>query len=356
MISGRATSSGTRRYAGRFPMAAPGHFRRLQGLTASSIGLGTYPGRDDETTDRQYAAAIDRALACGCNMLDTAVAYRHQRSERIVGRALADALARNVVSRDEIIIASKAGFLPFESGFPGGTWKYYEKTFINTGIVTAEAFVSSGHCIAPRFLQHQIETSRHNLDCETIDIYYLHNPETQLEEIGADRLYVRVAKAFEALERAVSDGSIGIYGVSTWSGFRVESGSRGHLSLIDLTRCARDAGGDAHHFRVIMVPLNLTMRESATVSNQQGPGHGAASPVLRVAQDLGLSVTIGSSLNGGRLARAPAAAVAPVRVDGFRTDAQRALHFVRSTPGVTTALVGMSNPTHVEENLELVLV
>jgi aryl-alcohol dehydrogenase-like predicted oxidoreductase len=36
---------------------------------------------------------------------------------------------------------------------------------------------------------------------------------------------------------------------------------------------------------------------------------------------------------------------------GLNTDAQRAIQFVRSTPGVTTALVGMSKRSHVEENL-----
>jgi aryl-alcohol dehydrogenase-like predicted oxidoreductase len=35
----------------------------------------------------------------------------------------------------------------------------------------------------------------------------------------------------------------------------------------------------------------------------------------------------------------------------LETDAQRALQFVRSTPGVTTALVGMKESKHVEENL-----
>ncbi|HEX7294432.1 MAG TPA: aldo/keto reductase, partial [Pyrinomonadaceae bacterium] len=36
------------------------------------------------------------------------------------------------------------------------------------------------------------------------------------------------------------------------------------------------------------------------------------------------------------------------------TDAQTAIQFVRSTPGITTALVGMSNVDHVDENLQLV--
>ncbi len=35
------------------------------------------------------------------------------------------------------------------------------------------------------------------------------------------------------------------------------------------------------------------------------------------------------------------------------SDAQTAIQFVRSAPGVCTALVGMSNLEHVEENLQL---
>jgi aryl-alcohol dehydrogenase-like predicted oxidoreductase len=37
----------------------------------------------------------------------------------------------------------------------------------------------------------------------------------------------------------------------------------------------------------------------------------------------------------------------------LRTDAQRAIQFTRSIPGLTTALVGMSSVPHVEENLEV---
>ena len=47
------------------------------------------------------------------------------------------------------------------------------------------------------------------------------------------------------------------------------------------------------------------------------------------------------------------AALAQV-LEGLRTDAQRALQFVRSTPGVGTALCGMRSLAHVEENARLV--
>jgi aryl-alcohol dehydrogenase-like predicted oxidoreductase len=39
---------------------------------------------------------------------------------------------------------------------------------------------------------------------------------------------------------------------------------------------------------------------------------------------------------------------------GLENDAERALQFVRSTPGITTALVGMSRLEHVRANLRLV--
>jgi aryl-alcohol dehydrogenase-like predicted oxidoreductase len=39
---------------------------------------------------------------------------------------------------------------------------------------------------------------------------------------------------------------------------------------------------------------------------------------------------------------------------GLESDAERALQFVRSSPGITTALVGMSRQEHVQANAKLV--
>ena len=67
MIGGHATPAGTARYlerlAGRIPAE---HFRDLAGgVRASSIGLGTYLGREDAATDALYQRAIGRALEIG---------------------------------------------------------------------------------------------------------------------------------------------------------------------------------------------------------------------------------------------------------------------------------------------------
>ncbi len=71
--------------------------------------------------------------------------------------------------------------------------------------------------------------------------------------------------------------------------------------------------------------------------------------VLAAAERLGLSVMISASLLQSRLAALPRGL--DERIPGLSTSAQRAIQFVRSTPGVTTALVGMKSRTHVEENL-----
>src|SRR5215213_1389632 len=102
-----ATPEGTRRYADRLAsITAPGHFREQQGLCMSTIGLGTYLGHWDERTDRMYREAIKRAIELGCNVIDSAINYRFQRSERSIGAALKQLFESKKFSRDEIIVAT----------------------------------------------------------------------------------------------------------------------------------------------------------------------------------------------------------------------------------------------------------
>src|SRR2546425_5707101 len=99
-----ATPEGTRRYAQRRnSTTAPGHFHERHGLLMSSIGLGTYLGHWDEHTDRSYQEAIKRAIDLGCNMIDSAINYRFQRSERAIGAALNQLFDDGKLARDEVI-------------------------------------------------------------------------------------------------------------------------------------------------------------------------------------------------------------------------------------------------------------
>src|SRR5205807_9596681 len=118
------------------------------------------------------------------------------------------------------------------------------------------------HCMTPTYLRHQIDTSLANLGLACLDVYYLHNPEIQLEQVTRDEFMKRLRAAFEALEAAVAQGKLRVYGTATWEEYRVLPKARGHLSLEALVRLAEEVGGEDHHFQVITLPLNLGMLES----------------------------------------------------------------------------------------------
>jgi aryl-alcohol dehydrogenase-like predicted oxidoreductase len=191
--------------------------------------------------------------------------------------------------------------------------------------------------------------SLRNLRVETIDVYYLHNPEHQLEVIDRDTFLTRLKAAFECLEQRVAEGKIRSYGTATWNGFRSHPTARASLSLEQLVELARRVGGAHHHFRVIQLPYNLAMPEAFAFRNQRL--NGSTVTLLEAARSLGISVVISASLLQGQLARLPAQLT--THLPGPLTDAQRALQFVRSTPGVTTALIGMKQLTHLKDNLAL---
>ncbi len=353
-VTTKATTEGTTRYRNRLHgQLAENHFRQEQNLWLSSIGLGSYLGNADERTDEGYQLAVKRAAALGCNVFDSAANYRFQRSERSFGQAFSELFAEGKFARDEFVVTTKGGFIPFEGAMPRGRQEmmaYLEETFVKPGVCRLEDFVQGSHCMTPAYLAHQLDQSLRNLRLNSVDVYYLHNPETQLAEVSVDEFYRRLATAFEFLESAVAAGKIAMYGTATWNGYRVSPNSREFLSLERIVQTARQVGGDQHHFKVVQLPVNLAMTEAFTNTNQTVNGKKAT--LLEAAAQFGVTVMASGSILQSKLA----AGLPPI-VDeafpGLRTDAQRALQFVRSTPGVTTALVGMSRTAHVEQNLEL---
>ncbi|HKP72641.1 MAG TPA: aldo/keto reductase, partial [Pyrinomonadaceae bacterium] len=179
---------------------------------------------------------------------------------------------------------------------------------------------------------------------------YLHNPETQLGVVSRAEFETRLRAAFEQLERSVAEGKIKTYGAATWNGFRVAPNSRSYHSLERMVELARDVAGDAHHFRFIQLPFNLGMPEALTIPNQTF--QGAQVSVLEAARALEVTVVASASILQGKVARDLTPEIREP-LGSLATDALTAIQFVRSTPGITTALVGMSRREHVEENLRL---
>jgi aryl-alcohol dehydrogenase-like predicted oxidoreductase len=348
LIPGHATTEGTARLQERFAERLPRHFREAHGLWISSIGLGTYLGEPTSTCDAAYVDAVAYALSNGINLIDSAINYRHQRSERAIGQALSGLLAAGAVQRDEVILATKGGFLSFDGEEPEDPSAFFKERLLDPGLVRAEEVVGGCHVMSPKYLESQIEASRTNLGIETIDIYYLHNPETQLSQVSRPEFFRRLKAAFAALEKAVAEGKIRLYGTATWNAYRTGLGSPEALELAEVLHAAEEVGGKEHHCRAVQLPFNLAMLEALSANTQHLDGK--AVPLLHVARTHGLMVYSSASLLQGQLS-----AGLPARVQqwfpGCENDAQRAIQFVRSTPGITCALVGMGRREHVAENL-----
>jgi aryl-alcohol dehydrogenase-like predicted oxidoreductase len=343
-----ATAEGTRRYAARFPRPAEGHFRDAQRLAVSSLGIGTYLGNPDEKTDRGYTAAIVEAAQAGINVIDAAINYRFQRSERSIGAALAE-LKTKGIARDELILCTKAGYLTPDGDMPSDPNEYFFREYIQPGVLGAKDIVGGGHCMTPRFLKNQLGRSLRNMCVDCVDVFYLHNPESQLGDVPKADFLERIRDAFTFLESAVVAGEIQYYGVATWDAFRQEASARDSMQLAELVQIAQEIAGGRHRFRFVQLPFNLGMTEALTLGNQMVAGRKRT--VTEAADELDITLIASASLLQGQVARNLPGFVA--EAFGLENDAERALQFVRSAPGITTALVGMSRPEHARANARL---
>jgi aryl-alcohol dehydrogenase-like predicted oxidoreductase len=92
------------------------------------------------------------------------------------------------------------------------------------------------------------------------------------------------------------------------------------------------------------------MLEAARRHNQLG--QDGLSPLLQVAAEHKVTVVASAPLLQSRVIGQVPERLRAVGPPGL-TDAQQALQFVRSTPGLAVALAGMSRTQHVAENLAL---
>jgi aryl-alcohol dehydrogenase-like predicted oxidoreductase len=345
-----ANKEATTRYAQKFKgRAAEGHFRETQRLALSSLGIGTYLGQPDSKTDERYTAAIVAAVESGINVMDAAINYRFQRSERSIGAALQQ-LAAKGFAREEVVLCTKGGYLTPDGSMPADANEYFFREYIQPGVFTAKDIAGGSHCMTPKFLKNQLGRSLKNLGVECIDVYYLHNPETQLSEVSKEEFLQRVRDAFEFLESAVQAGEIQYYGMATWNGFRQDARARDAMQLAEIAQIAQEIAGGRHHFRFVQLPFNLGMTEALTLGNQSMRGN-LRTP-MEAASDLDITLIASASLLQGQVAKNLPGFVA--EAFGLENDAERALQFVRSSPGITTALVGMSRVEHVKANSRLV--
>ncbi len=349
MISGRCAPEATQAYAAAHADIPHELWRGTCDLTISSIGMGSYLGAHDDATDENYAATVVRALESGINVIDTAANYRFQRSERAIGRGLQQAIDGGKIARDQVLLCTKGGYIPFDGSPPGDPEAWINEHIVGKGVATLDEIIDDSHCMTPKYLKNQVDQSLKNLGVDTIDLYYVHNPEQQ-RKLGETAFYERLATAFGALEECVREGKIQWYGTATWDGYRVSKKAPNSLSLEKVLKAAEQVAGTDHHFGFVQLPFNFQLVEAMTAENQKiGDRDGT---FLEAAYEYGVTVFTSVPLMQARLV----GRIAPemrARFPGLETDAQRLLQFVRSAPGITAPLVGMSKPAHVDENAKV---
>jgi aryl-alcohol dehydrogenase-like predicted oxidoreductase len=291
MNNNYATSEGTTRYSQRHPSLTYRPLGRTA-LLVSEVGFGGY--RID-TAVPLHREALTLALQSGINLIDTSSNYSDGSSEQLVGEVLAQLMAEGTLSRDEIVIVSKAGYIQGQNYEMAQARKEAGSPFPNV-VKYAEGL---DHCIHPDFLADQLTRSlaRLNLDC--IDVYLLHNPEYYLSWARKAKLemayarnvyYQRLALAFDHLEQEVANGRIGSYGIS--SNTFPQGADR--YTTTNLHRAWHTAVGVTPnpHFTTIQFPMNLLETGGATEANQPD-----GQTVLQLAQELNLGVLINRPLN-----------------------------------------------------------
>ncbi|KAJ2989299.1 hypothetical protein HDV02_005051 [Globomyces sp. JEL0801] len=165
-------------------------------------------------------------------------------SEKTIGSAISNLIEKNAISRSEIVVCSKAGFI-FDSNesFP-------QMKFIKN---------NNYHCIHPEFLDAQLNQSLERLNLQTLDILLLNNPERLLQandqSVTVDTLYQMIEKAFEYLESQVENGRIGGYGVASNS-ISIPT-ALDHLSITKLFKSSKFS-----NFTTVQYPFNLFERHA----------------------------------------------------------------------------------------------
>ena len=346
MISGFATPEGTKRFVEKFA-ANPSNFNKFQELHLSNVGMGTYLGDPDSKTDDLVTSAVKQSIISGINVIDTAINYRSQKAERSVGKAIQQLIDSGEISRDQIFLSTKNGYVTNDADVDLGFWEYVKQEYSEKGVVQAGDITSGYHCMTTEYLSDQLERSLKNLGVESVDLMYLHNAvEGQIKDVSKEKFLENLKSVFELYEQKRKEGKIRFYGMATWECFRVSPDNPQYLSLEETLKMAKEAGGEDHGFRFIQLPFNMYYDQALLTKNQTFDGKQTSTLEAALSLDIGVFTSV--PFMQGRL-------LSPGVMPEFNDlkPSLRALQFIRSSPGVLAPLVGQKSAEHVSENLEI---
>ena len=346
MITGYATPEGTKKFAERQNENTQKNYKNIQNLTLSNVGVGTYLGNPDVETDYLVQNAVKKSILSGVNVIDSAINYRAQKAERSVGNAISQLIDNNDISREEIFVSTKNGYVTNDGDIKEDLMQYVMREYGKTGIVK-EGDISPGyHCMTLPYLNDQLERSLKNLGLNCIDLMYLHNSVEGQTHISREQFLKNLKDVFNFYEKKRKDGKIRFYGMATWECFRVTEENPLFLQFSEVMEIAEEVGGTEHGFRFIQLPFNLMLDQAYMIKNHNVGGKTVS--VLEAAQELNLGVFTSVPIMQGKLLTTNA-----IPEFGNFSASVRLLQFVRSTPGITAPLIGHKLESHVKENMNV---
>ena len=237
------------------------------------------------------------------------------------------------LDRDELVVCTKAGYL-VRGAVPE--------------TLRPENVVGGMHSMAPEFLADQLERSRLNLGLETIDVFYLHNPETQFGFVDPEEFYgtteLRSSSWSPPYPRERFNTTVQRHGKDSANRTRCPSFA---WKLWHARSPAQAIISDSFNCRTISQwrkPFRHAM------SRRRNRMHRARSRARsRRHRRRECQYPAGEAREG------PSGAGANI---GSRLFHRRAAcdSVLASAPGITTSLVGMGSVRHVEENLGIAAV
>lgn len=357
LINGFATSEGTQqyvKYAVKEKSRPESHFRVFDNLHLSSLGMGTYLGEITDYEDEAMEHAIYESIKSGAmNVIDTAINYRAMKSEKCIGRALSRLIRDRIISRDQVFVSTKNGYITNDGDFPSiEMMEYVQKMYITPGLISPSDISSGYNVLNPTYIERCIDKSLFNMKLNTIDLVYVHNSfESWYQDVTREEYMEKLRKVFQVYEKYRARNKLRYYGMATWTCFRVPNDSNEYLSLEEVVKLAEDVnegGLDKSGFRFIQLPYNLAYSEPLLLKNQT-VGNQENLSILEAASKLKIGVFTSIPLFQGRLLHANI----PNYKEDLTDPVAKIVQVIRSTPSVIAPLIGQKRPEHVEQNLRL---
>ncbi len=352
-LEGFASTEGTKRFKENSLKKgnAESHFKKFDDLYLSSIGMGTYLGNLSAHEDKEIEDALYESVKAGAiNVIDTAINYRAMKSEKSIGRALQRLVKDGIITRDEIFISTKNGYITNDGDFPQiDVLQYMQKMYIATGVIKAADISSGYNVLNPNYISKCIERSICNLKLKTVDLLYIHNPfESWNQDVSKKEFLEMLYKVFEVYEKFRNEKRIRYYGMATWTCFRVNEDNKDYLSLEEIHNLARNVGGKEHGFRFIQLPYNLAYSEALFLKNQAIDQEKNLT-ILDAAMKLQIGVFSSVPLFQGRLLNTNI----PDYAENITNQILKLVQIIRSTPGIIAPLLGQKKMEHVKENIKI---